>query len=295
MTQHPLLKSLSPRLGLLSLGTVLTLVSTSLHAGQASKEIAPPVNEPAPASRFSGDLGVTFANQYNTRGIIVQDQGLTIQPYGDIYLTLYEGDGFINKVQFTAGFWGDFSTEDNVKGPDSDWDNFTEFDVDAGFIVNFAKRFTLSSVWNGWTSPSDAYGDGHFINSKLSFDDSGLITKNFAIAPYFVFLYELPAEGQAGLAPEAWYFEPGITPSYTFAKDSKHPVNVGVNAKFGLGDKFYAGETYGYFAVGPQVTVPLGPVTASAGYRYYNLGDTLKPIQGSRDEHLFTFSLTANF
>jgi hypothetical protein len=275
--------------------SALTLFTTlSLPAGQASKEVLPP-EAPEPRDWFAGDIGVVFANQYNTRGIIVQPDGLTIQPQGNVYFTLYEGEGFINKVQFTAGFWADFSTEDNVKGPDSDWDNFTEFDIDAGFVVQFAKRFTLSSVWNGWISPSEAYGDGHFINSKLGFDDSGLISENFSIRPYFVFLYELPAEGFAGLAPEAWYFEPGITPNYTFAKDSKHPVNVGVNVKAGLGDKFYAGETYGYFAVGPQVTVPFGPVTASAGYRYYNLGDTLEPIQGSSDEHLFTFSLTANF
>jgi hypothetical protein len=277
-----------------TLALFTTAATASLHAGQsqaskASKEILPP--PVAEKDWFSGDFTVVFANQYNTRGIIVQDDGLTIQPQGNVYFTLYEGEGFINKVQFTAGFWADFSTEDNVKGEGSDWDNFTEFDIDAGFIVQFAKRFTLSSVWNGWTSPSDAYGDGHFINSRLSFDDSGIVTDSFSIKPYFVFLYELPAEGYAGLAPNAWYFEPGINPNFNIGK-----VNIAVNAKFGLGDKFYAGEAYGYFAVGPQVTVPVtDSITASAGYRYYNLGETLEPIQGSEDEHLFTFSVSANF
>ena len=99
-------------------------------------------------------------------------------------------------------------------------------------------------------------------------------------------------------------FEPGIAPNYTFFKGSRTPLTVSVPITFGLGNEFYGGETFGYFSVGPQLSVPLdfvpegfGKWTYSIGYKYYRLGDTTSAIapNGDADQHLISTSISAKF
>lgn len=298
MKPHPLFTSL--RFALLGLAAVTT--PFALQAGETVKNPVPAIEPPAPTYIFSGDLGVTVANQYNTRGIIVQNDGVSYQPYLNLYAKFYEGEGFISRASLFVGLWADLSSKTNVAGVGSGSRHFTEFDYGVGLNFQFAKRFSFTTFWNQWTSPADAYGDGGFINNTLSFDDSGLISKNFSFKPYFTFLYDLGGDAPTGLERKTWYFEPGISPNYTFFSESKTPVNVAILAKAGLGKDFYGGEAYGYFAVGPQVSISLGFIppqngkwTVSAGYLYYNLGDTLSPITGKKDENLFSFNLAVSF
>ncbi len=297
----PKTHNISLRAGILGL-----LVVSSFHtasAGEPSgKAVEPLVTPPPPSSIFSVDLGVTVANQYNTRGIIVQDDDVSFQPYLNWYTRLHEGDGFVKSAKFFVGLWADVSTNGDVSGPGNRGSYFTEFDYGIGLTFNFAERWTFTTFWNNWTSPADGYGDGSWINGTLAFNDSGIFGKNFSFKPYVIALYDLGGDAATGLVKETWYFEPGIRPNYTFGADSKLPVNVAVLAKAGLGNDFYAGETYGYFAVGPQVTLSLNSIPAHAGkwavsfgYLYYNLGDTLSPITGNSDEHLFTFNVGVSF
>jgi len=279
------------------------VVPLSVFAGDEGKESAPIV-EPLKESAITGDLGLTVLNSYNTRGIIVEDTGVVFEPYTDLYFQLYKGDGFINSFSLQAGLWSDLSSSSPLAKPGSTTPHWTEQDWDAGFLVNFAKRFTLSSVFLEYVSPSDAYATGRFINSTLSYDDSEIFSKNFSFKPHLTFLYELPADGHAGLRGHSWYFEPGVTPNYTFFAGSKLPVNFAIDVKAGLGSAFYAGKTVGYIAVGPVITVPLkfipeayGSWNASAAYHYYHLGKTTQDVApGERaDQQLFQFSLALNF
>lgn len=267
-------------------------------------EQTPVLAEPpaAKSSIFSGELGVTISNQYNTRGIIVQDEDVTFQPYLNLNVKLYEGDGFVNRVSGILGLWADVSTNGNVSGPGNRGSYFTEFDYGAGLSIAFAKRWSFTTFYNNWTSPADGYGDGSWINGTIAFDDSGLLGPNFSLKPYLIALYDLGGDAPTGLRKESWYFEPGIRPNHTFGSGSSTPINVAILAKAGLGSDFYGGETYGYFAAGPQITFQLNSIpsgygrwSATAGYLYYNLGDTLAPIKGSSDEHLFTFHLGVSF
>lgn len=287
-------------IGLLSLAAAHT--ASAGEAGKSAKSVVPPVEPAAKPSIFSGDLGLTIANQYNTRGIIVQDDGVSFQPYLNLYAQFYEGEGFINSASVFIGLWADVSTNGDVSGPGNSGNKFTEFDYGVGLTFGIAKNWSFTTFWNNWTSPADGYGDGGFINNVIAYNDSHLWGGNFSFSPQFTFLYDLGGDAATGLVKETWYFEPSIRPNYTFAADSSLPVNVALLAKAGLGSDFYAGESYGYLAVGPQITLSLKGIPEHAGkwaltfgYLYYNLGDTLAPITGNSDEHLFTFNIGVSF
>ena len=285
---------------------IISLLALPLAGFAGTEEKAtPPVTPALTPTALSGDLGVTVLNNYNTRGIIVESKGGVFQPYADLYLNLYKSsDGFINSFSLQTGIWNDVNTVGPLAKSGSDLKHWTEFDWDAGFILKFDKRFSLSTVYLQYVSPSDAYRLGRFINNVFSFDDSGLLDKNFSIQPHVTVLYELPGPGYAGLKPHSWYFEPGISPNYTFFKDSKTPLNLSLPIYSGLGSSFYAGHTYGYFAFGPQIGVPLGFIPAQygkwnfgAGYRYYNLGSTTAAIAPGHaaSQNLFNVSLGLTF
>jgi len=275
-------------------------ITTSLHAGNETTTPAPV--EPAVKSIFTGDLGVTVANQYNTRGLIIQDNGVTFQPHLNLYANVHKGDGFINSASVFLGLWSDVSSETDVSGPGNSGSHFTEFDYGLGFTVSFADRWNFTSFYNRWTSPADGYGDGHWVNGTIAFDDTGLLSENFSLKPYLLFLRDLGGDAGTGLVKNSWYVEPGIRPNYTFFSGSDTPVNVALLIKAGLGNKFYDGETYGYLAAGPQVSVPLnfidpsaGKWTASVGYLYYDFGSTLEAFNGRDSEQLATFNLAVSF
>jgi hypothetical protein len=280
------------------LAAIAVLTSTA-YAGNESSATAP-VEAPV-KSIFSGDLTLTIANQYNTRGLIIQDDGVTFQPALNLYANVHKGEGFINSASLILGLWSDVSTETDVSAP-GDAGHFTEFDYGLGFTFNFAKRWSFTSFYNLWTSPADGYGDGSWINATIAYDDTGLLGENFSLKPYLIVLRDLGGEAGTGLEKNSWYFEPGIRPNYTFFSGSSTPVNLGLLIKAGLGEKFYAGETYGYLAAGPQVSVPLGFIdpsagkwTVSAGYLVYDFGSTLEAFNGRSHDHLATVSLSVSF
>jgi hypothetical protein len=270
------------------------------------KEVKETVVVEPKKSRFSGDLGLTILNQYNTRGIIVQSHGVVYQPYVDIYLNLYKGDGFINSVNIQAGLWGDLCSDLRVSDPTKDnaTRHFTELDFIPGASVTFLKRFTFTLLYNTWVTPAGGYNSGEWLQGILAYDDSNLLFPNFSFQPVFKTLYELPSSTPSGLRGHGWYFEPSLTPNYTFFAKSKYPVNLGLNFTLGLGSQFYAGETFGYFAFGPQLSVPLGFIpsefgkwTVSAGYRHYVLGETTAAIApgGRANQELYSLSLGLQF
>ena len=137
-------------------------------------------------------------------------------------------------------------------------------------------------------------------------DDTGIIAEDFALKPQFLLIYEIPWEGQIGLQPDAYLFEPGLTPTYTFGADSNFPVTLSLPMRVGLGNKFYDGETYGFFSVGPEFTLPIPILStetiktyANIGYTYINLGKTTQDFILNEDKsshkHVATFGLTTTF
>lgn len=273
------------------LSALLALPLVAFAGTEDHKAVVQPTPTP---SAITGDIGVYVTNVDIRRGIAIGDSGAYIQPAANLYVNLFKGTGFINSVSATAGIWNSFSSKGDFAKKDNNVEHWTEFDWDLGVSVGFAERFSLSLTYLEWISPNDGYPLGRDLITSLGYNDAGLLDSNFSLQPRLTTWYSLKGDGSiSGLKGHSWYFNPSITPNYTFFKESSTPVNVALPINFGLGDAYYNGDFLGYFSVGPQVTVSLGFVppqygkwTWSAGYRYYTVGDNVEAASVGKDSSL---------
>lgn len=265
---------------------ILAVSASCLHAGAQPSPVLEDAESPP---LFSGNTGLTIANQYITRGYIVQDEGTSFQPHLDLTANLYQGDGFINSASAFLGLWAVVSST-----PYGDGGNrFTEFDYGPGFTVGFAERWTFTTFYNCWTSPAGAYGDGQWLNGTIEFDDEGLLHEDFSLKPFLQVTHDFDISSLDGLC-----FETGLRPSTTFFPESSTPVAATLLVMAGLGNGYY-GDDYGYLAIGPQVAVPLKFIHPSAGEwtftaecLYHDFGTG--PAAYNKKSHGTLFSLGVN-
>jgi len=304
---HYLTIAAAAMLGLSSLSSAFAGTETAAAPGKESKQPTPP----CPTSYITGDFGVTFTNEYISRGIPQPDQwkGVIAQPYLDLYVKLYSGDAnswFINSVSAQLSLWSDVGSNHYTASPTATARDWEEFDWDPGISVTFAQKFTLLVQYFEFDSPAAAFNSARSIDAALTYDDSSLLGA-FALHPHFTVLYEMGGEsgpgntvlspfgsGAAGLKAHGWYYELGVAPSYTLLKSSKYPVTISAPFTLGLGDSsgFYGHNNFGYFSVGPNISVPLafipsgfGSWTLSASYTYYYLGTTIRESERALDNN----------
>jgi hypothetical protein len=267
------------------------LTASSL-AGTESKEVKSVV-EKVKESCISGDLGVNFVSAYFSRGILQENQGVIAQPWINIYFKLYEGDGFINKINLILGVWSSIHSEETGAIPGSTTSSWYEFDYTPGIAITFAKNWTLTTSYFEFTYPNDAFGlaPQRSINTVLALDDSEWLGA-FALKPHVTALYNF--DGIAGLGQtDAWYFEFGIAPGFKAG-----PISFTIPLTVGFGDEnFYPGDSYGYFSAGLNASLPLafipecfGAWTLNGGATYYNLGSATAAVNQDQDENAFVFS-----
>lgn len=259
----------------------LPLVANAGETTKASGKEA--VVEELQKSAITGDLGVNFVSEYISRGVVFENQGVIAQPYLNLYFSLYEGEGFINKVSLNLGLWSSLHSHTPVESTTSAW---YEFDYTGGLAVTFAKNFTLTTSYVEFTSPGDYFITCRGINLNLAYDDSALLGA-FALKPHLAVLFEVDGHTGASYAADGGNgiaYEFGIAPSVAFAKESAYPVTVTfpVNVGFGNSD-FYEEDPFGYVSAGTNVAVGLGFIpsrygtwTYNAGFTYYYLGDSAK-------------------
>lgn len=282
---------------LCALVATLTLPTLSWAGTEmSSKSYKEPKNviEETKESCITGDLGVSVVSQYISRGVVFENQSFIIQPYADLYFKIYEGEGFLNKVQVNLGIWNSFHEEKTDSGLADDvgasrrggstTDSWYEFDFTAGVSFTFAKYLTLTPSYFTFLSPNDGFSTFHGLNVKLAFDDTDLLGA-FALHPYVQVLFELENKAGSG-GDEGIYYEVGIAPSVPLGPVT---LTVPVTAGFGSND-FYGSldestgtlddEAFGYASIGANLAynltfIPecLGKWTATAGYTFYYLGD----------------------
>ena len=126
--------------------------STSQDDGKDVKETKE-VKEQIKESCITGDLGVTFTNEYISRGLVQVNQGVIAQPYLDLYFKVYEGTGFINKVTINFSLWTSIDSHVEAPGNESTVRNWEEFDWDPGIAITFAKNFTLTTSYYEFDKP----------------------------------------------------------------------------------------------------------------------------------------------
>ena len=219
--------------------------------------------------------GVDVQSQYNFRGIRQTSDPVSIQPFVDLGLVPFMGDGALKTVGVNVGTWNAFNTQINEDdfGTDNKW---YESDIYATLGFGFSKA-SLGLTYTSYTSPADLFTHVKELAVKLGVDDSAALGRG-ALKPYVLVAFELTDEGQADAgAAKGTYLELGVAPGYAGAKASLAvPIKIGLSAsdyyEFGGED-----ETFGYFSIAGIVTVPLGAhFNIHGGGEFQAFGDSVK-------------------
>jgi len=243
--------------------------------------------DPPPQDKISGLTGVTFTSDYNSRGLLLENQGFIAQPYGELDFLITESkDGPLNKLTLFGGVWSSLHSEGTfAQHSPTDW---FEFDWYVGASADWGKLNTAFSYWE-FISPNGAFGTARNFQLKLSYDDTSLWNnkpwEGFGLKPYAIIFVE--TAGKAGTGKDRGiYLELGVAPSYTFSPKSDYPITVAVPVTVGLGFSDFYGdgsasndnEFYGFSSIGVAASVPLkfmsdyGAWTLTAGGYFYHFG-----------------------
>jgi hypothetical protein len=282
-----------------AIAAALALQWTGAHAGEPTaaspKEMAPP---PPPASPIDLLLNVEIGNAYVTpRGMIVHDEGVTIQPLMLAFINLYKGDSWLDSAKIVGGVWNDFSTYPvSVHAPygSPNKTHYTEIDPIFGLSFGLFKNFTLDVTYTAFVEQILDIGTSNHLDTKLTFDDSPYL-KAFAIHPYFEYWQELTGKATDADVPYAvfgasktngshpdpaasYYFDVGIDPQYTFGSNVLGGLKVEApcsvllpNERF-YGDYYAPASTVGVVELGAKATIPITCIPASYGHWSFHVG-----------------------
>lgn len=263
------------------------LAALALTSGVKAGETTTAVVEPPPAPAPHVLIAVNFANEYVTpRGMVVRNDGLTIQPLLLTFLPLYKSDDF--SLTLVAGMWNDLGTyklpkssTKNAKGVYTKKTAWSEIDPIVGLSAGLGKYFTLDVTYTAFVEQIYDIGTSNHLETKLSFKDSDFLGA-FALNPYASFWLELDGKATAAnIGPvtydSSWYFDLGVSPSYTF-KDFG-AVTISAPCRVLLPSEDFYGQnsskstsTIGLWEVGAKISAPLTFVPKTYGSWSGNVG-----------------------
>lgn len=269
--------------------------SLALSALAAAAFAAPALHaDEAPPSRLHALFNLEVSDKYLTpRGMIVQDEGVTIQPLFLGFLDAYDGkpDAFLSDITLIAGFWSDYATDSIPEGlgAGSSETNFIEIDPILGVSFGLGKNFKLDVTYTAFCMQILDIGTSEHLEVKLGYNDTDLLGA-FALHPYVSFWKELDNKATAAAnfgVDSSYYFEVGVTPGVQLGK-----VKLEAPLRALLPDDEFYGETFGdsstvaLWEVGLKATVPMdfmpkgyGSWSAHLGVRYMNfVDDNLKQL-----------------
>lgn len=265
---------------------LLTPVAVSVPAFAA--------DEPDPTRNVSGTVGVTFTTDYISRGLVLENQGVIAQPYGELGFKLLENKEGLQKVTLYGGIWNSLHSEHtdvegDRPGESSTTDIWYEFDWYVGVSLDFADKFNLKISYWEFISPADAFGTSHNLEFRLSYNDAGMWGGDFALNPYGVVFFELDGKAGNGI-DEGIYVELGIAPGLPPIGDVKiaFPIAVGLGFSDFYGNVESDGsvddEVFGYVTAGVVASMPIkfmsdagfGNWTWSVGGNVYYFGEALE-------------------
>lgn len=251
------------------------LAIAALLAATATISIAADTTQPAAETpNIHGFVNVPFKTAYITpRGLVVENEGLVIQPIGGLVLPLDETFTLI------GGVWNSINTNQD----DPEVGSYNEIDP---FITLSAKLgdFELSGTYVPFISPAGAFETEHNIEFALKYSDKWF--GDLTINPYAKFFWAVSGDSTVvtGRRGDTFDVELGVNPSYTFGKDQQYPVTVSVPTFITVGpENFWGGSdngdgNFGVFSTGVNVSIPLafvpgrfGKWHVGAGVSYYYL------------------------
>ena len=244
--------------------------SVVLGADQAAAQAPAPAAAPAPApKRATLTTGIDFPTAYMFRGIFQEDEGFITQPFVDLGIALYSGNGDLKAVSANVGNWD--SIHSGPSGSELNDNAWYESDYYGSVTFNINK-FKPGALYTAYTSPNNGFGTVHELAAVFAYDDSG---GKFALSPKVVLAFELSGQADAG-DNKGTYLELGIRPGI---KLGKTPATLSIPVKLGLSLHDYyelpeGSDTFGYFDTGFIAGVPL-PIKGKVAWEVHGGVDLL--------------------
>jgi hypothetical protein len=239
---------------------------SSLFAGPALAQA------PTPPAANSGAIkltaGVDFPTVYYFRGIRQEaDPKVTVQPYGDVGITLASADKGLKSVAVNFGVWNSLHTGSSGSDTPGKPIHYEE-DFYSTLTLGFSQA-AAAIKYIAYTSPNLSY------NTVKEVDVQVTGTQKFA--PYVLVAAELSKASADGFSNKGTYMELGAGPNWPIGKCTfTVPVLVGLSLK-----DYYETPTgdkkFGYFDVGGLITVPFSGVPAKFGsWNFHARADYLR-------------------
>ena len=228
--------------------------------------------------RISLSAGADFSHAYYFRGILQTNKSFVAQPYADVTFNLYEGENGLNSVGATLGFWNSFQSRNTVDV--SDPTAWYEVDLYGGFTFGLFDNWETGVTYTAYISPNNAFSTVQEISFSFSFDDSELLGA-FALAPSALLAVEVKGQADGG-SNKGVYLQLGVEPGFTLIESENYPVSLSFPLTLGLSISDYYqnstgdDDTFGYFDLGVNLSVPLSFIPADYGsWEVFVKGDFL--------------------
>jgi hypothetical protein len=225
---------------------------SSIFAGSAMAQTAPAPNSGA----IKLTAGVDFPSVYYFRGIRQEtDPKFTMQPYGDVGITLASADKGLKSVAVNFGVWNSLHTGSSGSDVPNKPMHYEE-DFYSTLTLGFSQA-AAAIKYIAYTSPNLSYNTVKEIDFQ--------VTGTQKYAPYVLVAAELSKASADGFGNKGTYMELGAAPNWPVGKATfTVPVLVGLSLK-----DYYetptGDEKFGYFDVGGLITLPLSGVPAKYG------------------------------
>ena len=229
--------------------------------------------------RVSFTAGSDFSHAYYFRGIRQESEGFITQPYFDMNFDLYDnpnGQG-LTGLTFSIGQWN--SLHSGPSGSGRATDDLRPRNVLAWYESDFFTGVTLAIdnweagvTYTSYMSPNDSFGTVQEFALGLSMDDSGLLGA-FSLAPHILLAIETTGQADGGDS-EGVYLELGVEPGLEIVPGGASvgfPITVGLSLSnyyengVDIADPLGFSDSFGYFDIGADVSVPVPMVPVSYG------------------------------
>lgn len=229
-------------------------------------------------SRVGLSAGIDWGSQYWFRGIVQETKELIMQPWAEVGISLYSGDGAVSGVGLSVGLWNSFHTGPTRVASTATVRGWYESDFYAGVAMSLFGQLSVGLSYTAYMSPSAVFGTTHELALGTGWDDSGMYGVSWfgGLQPSFTLAFEL--EGGADGGPnEGIYAGIGLEPTFPVYSGSATSFSVSVPMELGLSVLDYYeganGDTaFGFFSAGVAMAIGLGFVPEGFGAWEVGLG-----------------------
>lgn len=253
---------------------------------------------------ISGSLGFDFTSQYFFRGIIQENQGIIAQPWINLGVNAYEGEGTLRNLNVVFGQWNSLH-EDQTNGGGAWYESRFHLGVEG----QIGERWHAGIHYRTYSFPNVGARPVQELTITARFDDAGIISEDFSLQPTVTIAKELVGQRDGG-NDKGIYAEIAVSPTWVIGQLGESDVTLTLPATLGLslGDYYEnaggGGDDFlGFLQAGGVLSAPLdfmparlGPWSGHVGLHLLLLGDNNGDrMRADTGELIFEFGMSTNF